>query len=252
MPARRELRGFFFAVAGVFDERSREKRLAPTMIANKIFLITMGVSMRFSINRMRARGRRLHAMFVAAVVGLFVIAATAGTNPAQATILTFQFSGPIGQGEWQLPKRPAFPTPFVEFANYLTDCCFWRPDLVGTFEDAGGVFGNVTVGYQPVFYVAEQLGGFQTLISYVSPGGLVQWNISLLGPQLFSGPLTDPIFEEGEYTLVSDEDTPQTYFLRIFDPDATPVNEPATLGVMGAGLAALALARRPRHTVARG
>ena len=130
---------------------------------------------------------RLQASFLACAFSLLFLAAA--PSPAQATLLTFQWSGPIGDGEWKLPKRPAEDEPFVEFVDYIGDDYF----LLTTFDrfrSIDGQYEGLIFGYQLAFYTAEELGGLFVHLSHFMPGfGMIERVFSLLGDQVFYGPL---------------------------------------------------------------
>jgi hypothetical protein len=169
---------------------------------------------------------------------LLLLLAAMGTGPARAAILAFEWSGPGVSGAYALPERPAFPGGFVPDANYLPGIAFWRT----------GVAGRLTLDGEDRA-VDEQLGGVSMLISATRPGGGVDFfEYNLLGPQLFSGPLSDPVFIEGVYTLESDEAQPKTFLLRIVGEDAAPIGEPPVLALLGVGVVLLIGARRRNVT----
>ena len=123
-------------------------------------------------------------------------------------------------------------------------------DLFLTDADAGGAFLDV-IRFNPdenggslVFY-SDNAGGFDALADTASPPGAFYTNvlsIPEIGPEGDNGATYTPT--AGQPGFVAGAGGPVTY---IIHSDSVSVPEPATLALLGLGLAGMGFSRRRKH-----
>lgn len=146
---------------------------------------------------------------------------------AQAALIQFNLTGDY-TASWQLDTSvpPYDPTPGL-WVTYI--------DVPGTFPGASSPVVDIT------FYTPALDGGFE-IYDFNADALLV----ATTGPQLYTGPETNPTFTLGTFDL-TDFDGPGLYTLTISAVTDAAVPEPATGALLLGGLALLATARKRRN-----
>jgi hypothetical protein len=178
---------------------------------------------RFSFQSFRSHFMKIFRHFRHLFLAILLL--TSGA--ANAAVLQFTLTGAYA-ASWQLDTaQPPFD-PFEGFwVTYI--------DLSGSFPGASTPVVDIT------FYSPALDGGFE-IYDYNAGIALVE----TVGPQLYTGSETDPVFTLGTFALTA-IDGPGSYLLTIAEVGATAVPEPATGALLFGGLAVMYGARRRRQ-----
>lgn len=148
------------------------------------------------------------------------------TSLAQAALVHFSLTGDY-TASWQIDTSTPPEDP-----------------LIGVWVTYGNVMGS--------FPGATQTGLYVTFYSPVLDGGFEIYDnnldgalVATAGPQLYTGPETNPVFKLGTFAL-TDYDGPGNYLLTISEVDTNAVPEPASAALVLAGLGLIAGFKR-RH-----
>lgn len=146
-----------------------------------------------------------------------------------ATMDVFTFTSPVITGP-VTATLPASPTP----ASFVANTSF---TITGTVTFEGNTFSGP--------------------VTFLSSGGASGGGTTFTGPVLFSGPVANPTFLLGTFTLSGNADIgnggvqPVTGTLVISQATTPPIPEPTPLALTGTGILGLIGYLRRRHTELR-
>jgi len=143
------------------------------------------------------------------------------TGVANAALYQFTVSGDYS-ASWQMDSAP---TPDLAL-----------PALGITFGDVRGVYANAVSDLADVSFFVGSFGGGMSIEDYYGGAFLLVAD----GPQIYEGSAEAPLFHTGTYALTEYQGT-AAYTLTI-----AAVPEPATYGMLLAGMALVAVAARRR------
>ena len=162
---------------------------------------------------------RLFRVLVALIFSVMFI----GAGVACADTLQFTLAGPVS-ASFELPSSP-----FVNPGDFGSGAGFRvaSPDLM--------VNGTAAANDFLTFYNASMLGGFGIFATASNPV------VHVTGPQIYSGPESNPTFATGTFPLTGFPDGTTPFTLTVTDISTVSTPEPSIMVLLAIGLVVVGL-----------